>query len=98
VLGIHAQLPETRVEASINTTKYARNSNSIGPVFRRLDEIGAGEARRETGSPTSSINTGTTSSRDDSDNWTRNANVNREADIFPVIVMKNFVSHVGCKR
>jgi hypothetical protein len=47
--------------------KYAKNSKTIGIVFHKLDEIGAGDARRETGSPISSINNGITSNRDDSD-------------------------------
>ena len=67
VFGIHAQLPDTRVEASTSTIEYTRNSSSIGIVFRKSDEIGAGDARRETGSPTSNINNGTTSNRDGSD-------------------------------
>jgi hypothetical protein len=91
VFGIHAQLPDTRVEASISTTEYARNSKSIGIVFRKLDEIGVGDASRETGSPTSSMSNGTTSNRDDSDNWTRKANVNNDADICPVVAANIYV-------
>ena len=81
VFGIHAQPPETSVEASISPAEYARNSKNIGMVLRKLDEIGAGEARRETGSPTSSISNGTTSNRDESDSWIRKASVSSAADI-----------------
>ena len=81
MLGIHAQPPETSVEASTSPAEYVRNSNNIGIVFRKLDEIGVGEARRETGFPTSSISNGTTSSREESDSWIRKASINSEADI-----------------
>lgn len=67
VIDIHAQLPDTRVEASISTTEYARSSNSIGIVFRRLDAMGAGEARCDTGFRTSNMSSGTTTKSDDRD-------------------------------
>lgn len=81
VCGIQVQLPETKVEASTSTAEYARNSNSIGIVLLKLDEIGAGDARRDTGSPTRSIKIGTTINREDKDIWTTSARANSDADI-----------------
>lgn len=85
VCGIQVHPPETNVEANTRMPEYASNSINIGIVLLRLDAMGLGDARRDIGSPTSSISKGTTSTTEDSDNWTRNASVSRDADTWPVM-------------
>lgn len=61
----------------------------MGTVFRKLDEIGAGEARRDTGSPTRSISSGITSNRDGKDIWMRNAVVSNAAETRPIFLVSS---------
>ena len=54
-----------------------------GIVFRRLTEIGLGDARCDRGLVMRSSRSGVKITIDESDNWMRKAKARRAADMFP---------------
>lgn len=84
VCGIHSQLPATKVETSVRAPKYSKSSLEKSRVFRRLFDIGWGEARWENGSVASRSRIGKSTTAEDSDKCIKNDRANRVADVFPV--------------
>jgi hypothetical protein len=59
VLGIQAQLPDTRVDAKVRMTEYTINSPNRGVILCRLEDNGRGEARRDVGASINRRSNGT---------------------------------------